>query len=151
IIRTMLRICGHALVFTLLLHGQAPGPSKPSLRERATGGDAEAQFNLAKLYEAGRSGLKKDYAEAAKWYRLSSEQGDPYAQASLGILHRFGKGVEQSNVKAYFWFSLAVLQTSGGERESIREMRDAAASKLSRAELEESNRLVREWKAKSSQ
>ena len=34
---------------------------RPSLRERAAKGDPDAQFTLAKNYEAGRGGLKKDY------------------------------------------------------------------------------------------
>lgn len=128
----------------------APGPPRPSLRERAARGDAEAQFNLAKMYEAGRGGLKKDYAEAERWYRLSAEQGDPYAQASLGLLFRFGKGVPQSFEQAYMWFDLAVARTSGGEQESIQEMRDAVAARMSPEQLAEAKRLAKEWKPKVS-
>ena len=72
------------LLFVLLLAYAQP------LRERAAKGDAEAQFNLGKNYEAGRGGLKKDYAEAARWYLKSAEQGNVYAQASLGILYHAG-------------------------------------------------------------
>lgn len=125
-----------------------PEARKPSLRERASRGDAEAQFNLGKMYEAGRGGLKKDYAEAERWYRRSAEQGDPYAQASLGILFRFGKGVPQSNATAYLWFYLAASRTSGGEHESIAEMRDAAAAHLTAQQIAEAKRLAEEWKPK---
>ena len=127
--------------------GQAP-PQKLSLRERAANGDAEAQFNLAKMYEAGRGGLKQDYVEAERWHRLAADQGDPYAQASLGILLRFGKGVAQNDIEAYKWFYLAASHTSGGERESIVELRDSTAARMTPREIAEATRLAREWKAK---
>ena len=53
-----------AIFFPLMLcaalaFGQeGPPAGRPSLRDRAAKGDAEAQFTLAKNYEAGRSGLK---------------------------------------------------------------------------------------------
>jgi len=125
--------------------------TKPSLRERAEKGEAEAQFNLGKNYEAGRGGLKRDYTEAANWYRRSAEQGDPYAQASLGILYRFGKGVPHDNVTAYMWFDLAASQISGGEQETIAEMRDAAAAHMTPGQIKEAKRLAHEWKPKKTQ
>jgi len=90
------------------LWAQAPegAPSKPlreRLLERALKGDAEAQFDLGKNYEAGRMGLRRDLTEAEHWYRLAAEQGDPFAQASLAILYGFGKGVPQDLVQAYMW------------------------------------------------
>lgn len=124
---------------------------RPSLRERAEKGDAEAQFNLGKNYEAGRGGLKRDYAEAANWYRRSADQGDPYAQASLGILYRFGKGVPQDNTQAYMWFSLAASQTTGGEQETIAEMRESAAAHMTSEQIKEAQQLAREWKPKPRQ
>jgi len=119
-----------------------------SLRERAEKGDAEAQFNLAKNYEAGRGGLKKDYAEAERWYLRAAEQGDPFAQASVAILFRFGKGVAQDYVEAYRWFYLAASRTTGSDQESILELRDSTAARMTAAQLAEALRLAREWKAK---
>ena len=120
----------------------------PSLRERADKGDADAQFNLGKMYEAGRGRYQKDYAEAARWYRASAEQGDAFAQASLGILYRFGKGVPQNYVQAYMWFQLAASQDTEGAEESIAEMHDAAAARMSPQQIAEAVRLAREWKPK---
>jgi TPR repeat protein len=138
-----------------LCHAQAPAGSvdarKPTLRERAARGDADAQFNLAKMYEAGRGGLKRDYTEAERWHRKAAEQGDPYAQASLGILLRFGKGVSQDYVEAYKWFQLAVSQTSGGEQESIMELRDSTAARMTPEQITEAKRLARDWKPKPNQ
>jgi TPR repeat protein len=119
-----------------------------SLRERAEKGDPEAQFNLAKNYEAGRGGLKKDYAEAERWYLRAADQGDPFAQASLAILFRFGKGVAQDYVEAYKWFYVAASRTTGSDQESILELRDSTAARMTAAQLAEASRLAREWKPK---
>ena len=148
----ILKIC---LVTSLSLpfsFGQAPETSgdrpKLSLQERAERGDADAQFNLAKMYESGRSGRKRDYSEAERWHRKAAEQGDAYAQASLGILLRFGKGVAQDYVEAYKWLQLAVSQTNGGEQESILELRDSTAARMTPQQIAEAKRLASEWKPK---
>jgi TPR repeat protein len=133
------------------LYAQADGPppGRPSLRERAAKGDADAQFTLGKNYEAGRGGLKKDYVEARHWYQQAANQNDPFAQASLALLYRFGKGVPQDYVQAYMWFSLAVNQLAGPDRDSILELRDATEAKMSKAQVAEAVRLTREWKPRN--
>jgi TPR repeat protein len=113
---------------------------RPSLRERASKGDPEAQFNLAKNYEGGRGGLKRDYVEAERWYRRAAEQGDPFAQASLGLLFRFGKGVTQDYVEAYKWFYLAASRTTGSDQESILELRNSTAVRLTAEQIAEAER-----------
>jgi TPR repeat protein len=143
----MLARCTRVLLFALSLHA-AQQPPKLSLRERAEKGDAEAEFNLGKNYEAGRGGLKKDYAEAERWYLRAAEQGDPFAQASLAILLRFGKGIAQDYVEAYKWFYLAASRTTGSDRESIVELRDSTAARMTAEQVAEASRLARQWKPK---
>ena len=109
----MLTRCVWALLLALSFSAGQDAP-RLSLRERAENGDPEAQFNLGKNYEAGRGGLKKDYAEAERWYLRAADQGDPFAQASLALLFRFGKGVTQNYVEAYKWFYLAASRTGNG-------------------------------------
>ena len=125
-----------------------PPPGRASLRERATKGDADAQFTLGKNYEAGRSGLKKDFEQASNWYRLAADQGDPFAQASLGLLYRFGKGVPRDLVQAYLWLELSARHTTGADSESMAEYRDAAAAQMTLAQISEAKRLARDWKPK---
>ena len=125
-----------------------PPPGRASLRERASNGDADAQFTLGKNYEAGRGGLKKDFEQASNWYRLAADQGDPFAQASLGLLYRFGKGVQRDLVQAYLWLELSASRTTGADSESIAEYRDAAAAQMTQAQINEAKRLARGWKPK---
>lgn len=137
-----------ALLLALPVSAAQDAP-KVGLRERAEKGDAEAQFRLAKNYEAGRGGLKKDYAEAERWYRRAAEQGDPFAQASLGILFRFGKGVTKDYVEAYKWFYLAAERTTASDRDSILELRDSTAARMTAEQITQATRQAREWKPKS--
>jgi len=143
----MLTRCAWVLLLTLSVSAGQEAP-RLSLRERAEKGDADAQFTLAKNYEAGRGGLKRDYAEAERWYLRAAEQGDPFAQASLAILFRFGKGVAQDYAQAYKWFYLAASRTTGSDRDSIVELRDSTAARMTADQIAEASRLAREWKPK---
>ena len=98
-----------ALIALPASFGQTPQKTLPErLLERAQQGDAEAQFDLAKNYETGRIGLPKDFVQAEHWYREAAAQGEPFAQASLGIMFNFGKGVHQDYVQAYMWYEIAI-------------------------------------------
>jgi TPR repeat protein len=132
----------------LLFAQDGPPPGRASLKERASKGDPEAQFNLAKNYETGRAGLKKDFLEAERWYRLAANQGDPFAQASLGILYRFGKGVPRDYVQAYMWFHLAANQTTGGDQQSIVELLESTESRMTREQVAEAVQKAKEFKPK---
>lgn len=137
-----------AFLFLATLVVAQPPPGRPPLRERAAGGDAEAQFTLGKNYEAGRSGLKKDYAEAATWYRKSAEQGNVYAQASLGILYHSGKGLPHDDVQAEMWFTISADHAPENDRSTIAEMRDSVAAHLTPQQVLEARQLAHEWKPK---
>lgn len=123
-----------------------PPAGRPPLKDRAAAGDPDAQFTLGKNYEAGRSGLKKDYAEAANWYRKSAEQGNPWAQASLGILYHSGKGVPHDDVQAEMWYIVAAGRVDANDRPTIVEMRDSVAAHLTPEQRAEAERLASEWK-----
>jgi hypothetical protein len=122
-------------------------PLRQPLLERALGGDAEAQFDIAKDYETGRIGLPQDLSQARYWYRKAADQGDPFAEASLGILFNFGKGVKRDYVEAYMWYARAASHLGkGGDRDSIVEMRDRLVAKLTPAQIAEARRLAAAWR-----
>jgi uncharacterized protein len=125
-----------------------PPAGKPPLKERAAAGDPEAQFSLGKNYEAGRSGLKKDYAEAASWYRKSADQGNVYAQASLGILYHSGKGLPHDDVQSEMWLTISADHAPVNDRDTIVEMRDSVAAHLTPQQIAEARRLAHEWQPK---
>jgi TPR repeat protein len=132
---------------------QAPDPSavpqKPlreRLLERAQKGDADAQYELGKNYETGRIGLPKDFTQAQHWYSEAAKQGDAYAEFALGVLFNFGKGVKRDYVQAYTWYERAVLHSTGGDRDSMQEMRDRVAEQLSKQQIAEAQHAAETWK-----
>ena len=78
-------------------------------RLAAEKGDAQAQFNLGRLYQDGQ-GVPQNYAEAMKWHRLAAEQGDASAQNSLGVMYHNGQGVAQNYADAMKWYRLSAEQ-----------------------------------------
>jgi TPR repeat protein len=117
------------------------------LLERAMKGDAEARFELGKNYEEGQIGLPQSYAEAEHWYREGASLGEPFAELSLGLLFHFGKGVTKDRAEAYMWYERAASHLTGGDKESVIELRDAAGSGLTPAQIAKARRLASEWRA----
>jgi TPR repeat protein len=58
------------------------------------------------MYATG-TGVEPDFKEAERWIRSSAMNGFAEAQFMLGGLYFEGKGVPQSNVKAYAWWVVA--------------------------------------------
>ena len=102
-------------------------------------GDADAQFNLALMYEKGK-GVPQDYKQAVKWYTKAAEQGDAEAQYNLGTMYAIGQGVPQDNVYAHMWFNLAAVD--GDEKASGK--RDIIAKRMTTEALSKAQSLARE-------
>ena len=103
--------------------GLADDADTAKLRLAAEQGNALAQYRLGSLIEPGltigalTSGPPASadadpeaYAEAAKWYRLAVEQGEPGAQRALGRLYLRGNGVEQNVCESARWYHRAAVQ-----------------------------------------
>ena len=96
-------------------------------------------------------GVPQDYGEAAKWYRLAAEQGNPTAQSNLGSMYYSGQGVRQDYVQAYLWVDLAASRfppSAIDDRKGAAHNRDIVASKMTAEQLAEAQRLAREWSPK---
>jgi uncharacterized protein len=107
-------------------------------------GNARALGLLGFLYEHG-FGEPQDYPAAADLYAQGAAQGDPFAQAMLGLSYDKGHGVPQDFVLAYKWLNLATARARGHERDTYARFRDAVASKMSRNEIVEGQRLAINW------
>jgi uncharacterized caspase-like protein len=67
--------------------------------QAAQGGDAEAQTNVAEIYERGLGG-PPNYEAAVQWYQKAADQKYSRAVFNLGTLYEQGLGVEQDKLKA---------------------------------------------------
>jgi len=70
-------------------------------------GNPEAQRLLARMYYLGQ-GVEQNEAESLKWLKLSVDQGDDMAMATLGSMYDLGKGgVQKDMTQAVKWFRAA--------------------------------------------
>jgi len=122
-------------------------------RKAADQGDAVGQYYAGLMYYEGKT-VQQNYAEATKWFRKAADQGDADAQYSLGLMYAIGKGVPQDYVLAYMWLNLASKRDSAwekGKRDKAEENRENLASKMTPAQIAESQKLAREWKPKEEE
>lgn len=104
---------------------------------------AYAQYSMGVACRGGK-GVAQDYAEAVKWFREAAEQEHAGAQYYLGAAYAKGEGVAQDYVQAHRWLILAVKH---GVKEAA-ELSNTVAAKMTPAQIDEAQRLAREWKPK---
>lgn len=129
-----------------------PGPGEAADLDRARQlywhaatyfADAEAQFNLAEMFETGEIG-ERDPVQAARWARLAAEKGNPGAQALLGYLLFQGSGIAREPVVGLAYLQIARVQT-GGQDEAIREMHEEVFALATETERRTAAALAEDW------
>lgn len=90
--------------------GMKPNPARARemFQYAATNfGDADAQYNLARMYLDG-AGVEKDARQAARWLRLAAEKGHTPSQAMLGHLLFSGpEGIVRQRAQGLMYLTLA--------------------------------------------
>jgi uncharacterized protein len=87
-------------------------------------GDADAQYQLARIYLDGR-GAPKDPRQAARWLGLAANKGQHQAQAVLGHMLFKGESVPRQGARGLMWLTLAKDSAIRGE-EWIGDLYDSA-------------------------
>jgi TPR repeat protein len=95
-------------------------------------------------YDTG-TGVRRDAAEAARWFRRAADQGDPAAQQNLGIMYANGDGVPQDPAAAYLWLTLAAAQAPEPARASLLQGRAIVAQQLTPGQLAAAERRAADW------
>lgn len=72
-------------------------------------GNADAQFDLGLLYQAGK-GVTQSDATAMQWFRLAADKDNPEAQDALGHLFETGRSIGQDLAQAAVWYAKAAAQ-----------------------------------------
>jgi localization factor PodJL len=125
------------------------GRGKPVDRERAVAlyeqaaaaGNINAMHNLAVL-RTDASG-RRDYAQAAIWFRKAAERGLKDSQFNLAVLLERGLGVARNPENAVFWYSLAAVQ---GDEEAAAKAKALEADMAPDAARQVRTRLM-DWRA----
>jgi uncharacterized caspase-like protein len=72
----------------------------------AQGGDPDAQYYVAVLYEKGAEG-QPNFSQAASWYEKAADRGISRAAVNLGRLYEQGLGVDKNDDTARAWYAKA--------------------------------------------
>jgi S1-C subfamily serine protease len=137
-------------------------PQAATLLRRASElGDSEAQNALGELYRQGR-GVPKDFELSARYFAQAAQQGDADGAKNIGLALARGEGAERNLVQAYFWLSIAAMdsisQVVDRFNTSIAEkmgdpskgdpgaLRDKLARSMKAEEIADAQMRVREWR-----
>ena len=82
------------------------------LKKAAENGNAEAQFELGRIYGNGE-GVPQDYQTAIVWLEKAAAQNHAKAQESLGSIYANGVGVKQDFLTARNWYMKAAQNGLG--------------------------------------
>ena len=107
-------------------------------------GNPRGEALLGYMYEHGL-GVPQSWPAAVDYYLLAAEHGDPTGQYLLGLMYDKGFGVSRDVVQAYKWLNLAASHGPPNNREYFLRLRDAVASKMTRAQLDLGQQLALEW------
>ena len=122
------------------------------LLQAAERGDAEAQFNLAVIYENGWDGsryaVEGGRSEAVRWFLAAAEQGLPRAQLKLAELYAAEPDPSEDSVKACFWYLLATKGLSGAHLQSAQSAYQRASLRLTPAQIENATSCAESWQPK---
>lgn len=116
-------------------------PTLSEWLELARQGNAVAQEHLCLIYHQG-DGVRQDFREALRWFRLAADQGNTDAQTSLGLMYEDGEGVPKDYVQAHMWYNLA---SAGGDA-SAKRFRDAIEALMTLPQIAQAQALARAWK-----
>jgi TPR repeat protein len=120
---------------------------KQHLIKAAERGDAEAQFNLAIMYENGlldaRYVTEGSRPEATRWFLAAAEQGLARAQVKVAEIYA---GEADSSVQACEWYLLAARGLHGAQLQKVQSAYERAAVALTVVQTAEVSRFVEGWK-----
>lgn len=96
---------------------------------------------------AGNHFNKQEYAQAAKLFRSAGEFGnDGYSQNYLAVLYNLGKGVEQNDLVALYWFDKAIDNGAADVAQQDRDgIMNAYKENLSPDEFSDTILKLSEW------
>jgi TPR repeat protein len=121
------------------------------LLQAAERGNAEAQFNLAVMYENGlddsRYAVEGSRSEALRWLLAAAEQGLPRAQIKLAEMYAAKSDEIGSSVKACGWYLLGSTGLHGAQLQKAQTGYERASSQLTLAEITEARHFAQSWKA----
>jgi hypothetical protein len=88
------------------------------LEPEAKRGNAEAQYHLGVMYDAGQ-GVPQNAGKAFRWYLNAAELGHKQAQYNAAVMYNEGRGTALNPALALQWFNKAAQQGSADAQFSL--------------------------------
>ena len=110
-------------------------------------GNVEGQYFLGLFYH-NAFGVKRDQAEAAKWFLKAAQQGDARSQYYAGIMYAAGQGVAKDLPMADMWLTLSAANPKSSYRDSLytREEISKIEKKMTPEQIAQAKELAKNWK-----
>ena len=110
-------------------------------RAAALYGDAEAQYQLGKLYSGTEVGPIRPRS-AAGWFELASKKGHAGAQAELGQMLFYGKGIRKNRVLGLVYLTRAAASSARGKFSHIKDLQRSALGQANAAQLAAARKIL---------
>lgn len=109
-------------------------------------GVVQAQYWLCIMYREAM-GVPRDYAESLYWCTRAAENGSADAQFAVGQYYfdGLGYGYKRDYLQSYIWYSRASAQGN----EEARSMIETLESEMTPLQVDEAQRLARDWKPRN--
>ena len=89
------------------------------IMKRVEANDAQAMYNLGRMYSHGNLGFPQDSAKAVELYLRAGELGYTKAYNSIGVAYDNGEGVERNKKKAWHYYELAAMRGNACARHNL--------------------------------
>jgi len=112
-------------------------------------GDADAQYNLAKIYLSGEV-VGSDPVRAVRWLSLAARKNHVAAQATLGEVLVYGNGVRALPEKGYMWIVVARENATPANRDWVLAVEHRVSQTLTDKQKAVGAKLAASWLEQSS-
>ena len=107
-------------------------------------GNADAQYDLARLYLKAPDASRDDFTYGARWLGLAAQKGQHQAQALLGQMLFNGERLPKQPARGLMWLTLA-RDSAGADETWIKESYDRAIAKASEDDRALALQMREDW------
>ena len=107
-------------------------------------GNADAQYDLARLYLKGVSGSRDDFRYGARWLGLAAQKGQHQAQALLGQMLFNGDQLPPQRARGLMWLTLA-RDSAAPDENWIKESYNKAIARASDDDRAMALQMLEHW------
>ena len=107
-------------------------------------GNADAQYDLARLYLTTPEASRDDFRYGARWLDLAAQKGQHQAQAVLGQMLFNGDQLPREAARGLMWLTLA-RDSAAADETWIRESYDRAIAKASEDDRAIAQQMLEHW------